>query len=130
MYKPFALTAVMMATAFGFSTPTHAGNPVKVSSETPRVLRISKGICETSRQDMIGWARRIEGVGSYAVPRYPAGQQVKCDGSDSVLPIGYSWGYDTQAEADAAAMAACTARLPSGFDRCVVIGQSFDRTSR
>ena len=127
MHKTFTLAAAILTASVGVSAPAFAGNPMKMSSDTPRILRISQGICDSSKQQMVSWARKIDGFGSFAVPKYPAGQTVNCSGSGATLPIGQSWGFGDQQSADTAAMSACTANLPSGFDKCVVIGQSFDQ---
>ena len=125
MYKSVALAAALSTLSLGIAAPAVAGNPMKMSSDTPRILRISKGICASSKQQMVSWARKVDGFGSFAVPRYPAGQTVDCSASGATLPIGKSWGFGDQQSADAAALAACTANLPSGFKTCAVIGQSF-----
>ena len=106
MYKSVALAAALSTLSLGIAAPAVAGNPMKMSSDTPRILRISKGICASSKQQMVSWARKIDGFGSFAVPRYPAGQTVDCSASGATLPIGKSWGFGDQQSADAAALAA------------------------
>ena len=105
MYKSVALAAALSTLSLGIAAPAVAG--------------------ASSKQQMVSWARKIDGFGSFAVPRYPADQTVDCSASGATLPIGKSWGFGDQQSADAAALAACTANLPSGFKTCAVIGQSF-----
>jgi hypothetical protein len=127
MLKKVTLTVIALGSALAISAPAFAQSANPLVDKDLRLLRLDAGVCDSSKQAMVNWAAKIDGHGSYAVPAYPVGVDVDCGSSSNVLPIGQSFGFSDQKAADIAALNQCQATLPSGFDRCVIIGQSYKK---
>ncbi|KUP93809.1 hypothetical protein [Tritonibacter horizontis] len=129
MFKTLSLTAVTLGSALALSTPVLAQSEAEapVIVKNPRILEIDASICDRERSNLANWAAKTDGYGSYAVPVYPAGVTLDCEKPAAVLPVGQSWGFDDQKAADIAAMQECTESLPDGFERCALIGRSYDQ---
>jgi len=127
MFNKMSLAVITLGSAIALAAPVLAQSASPMIDKDLRLLRVDAGLCDSAKQDMAVWAAGIEGHGSYAVPVYPASAQLDCAEPAAVLPVGQSWGFAEQKAADIAAMSQCLDNLPDGFDRCAIVGQSFDK---
>ncbi len=130
MFKTLTLAAAALGSTLALSAPVTAGSYATPATVKPtRILQLDSTICAHEREALIGWAANTYGYGAYAAPKFPASVTVACDSAvaQAVQPVGVSKGFSDQKSADLAAMNECKANLPDGFQRCVLIGRSYNQ---
>lgn len=112
--------ALMLTSGAAVAETTPQMRPMQVRP----VLELTGGLCPATKQYAIDWAGGYKTIGAFALPLKTGGLLNDCD---AFVPAksGFSFGYSSQSQADAAALASCedlNAGNPNVGD-CIIIGR-------